>query len=485
MIECGGKMKLIDALRNLKEIKSISKPNLEIKRVKINPLNLQEGDVFVCLKNGEEGRRLISEAKKKNPSVIVSEFETGEKNEIIVKDCRKAFALIAKGLNDNACDKLKIVAITGTNGKTTTTKFLADILKYAGKKVGTIGTLGVKYQSKSVETGFTTPDPEILHGQLFLMAKAGIEYVIMEASAHAIELKKLEGMKFEMSILTNVTQDHLDFFGTMEKYFEAKSKLFVPHFSKNAIICGDDKRCEELAENLEIPSLTYGFSTSNDIVIDKFMQDGKGMSFSCQPFKKEINIKSKIVGQYNAQNLLAAIIASRYLGIDEETIEKAVRLIEPAEGRFNIIPYKNSNIVIDFAHTPDGLEKVLKNARKITKNKLVCVFGCGGNRDSLKRPIMGEIASKLADEIILTSDNPRFEKPEEIIMQIERGVGGKYEKITDRKSAIKKALERCGDSDTIVIAGKGAENYQEIDGVKYPYSDFDVVNEIIKKEKEK
>lgn len=478
-------MKLSKALRNLKEIENVKLEDLEVGSVKINPVNVQKGDIFVCLKNGEEGRKLIEEAKRKNPSVIISEFERSGKNGIVVKDARKAFALIAKGLNDNICDRMKLVAVTGTNGKTTTTKILADILKFAGKKVGTIGTLGSKFESQTIDTGFTTPDPDILHGQLYLMAKKGTKYVVMEASAHAIELRKLEGLKFEASVLTNVTQDHLDFFGSMENYFNAKAKLFTTHYTKNAIICGDDDKCKALTQRLKIPYLTYGFKENNDVAIKNFMQNGYGMSFVCQPLDKEIEIKSEIVGDYNAQNLLAAVVVARYLGVEEDVIQNAVKNISPAEGRFNIIPYKNSNIVIDFAHTPDGLEKILKSARKITKNKLICVFGCGGNRDNLKRPIMGKIASGLADLVILTSDNPRFEKPEEIISQIERGVVGKYQKIVTRSEAIKFALNECKEGDTVVIAGKGAEKYQDIEGVKHPYSDFDVVEKIIGGGKEK
>ena len=480
-------MELGSVLRNLRNIKiSRDFENLQIKSVKINPENVKKGDLFVCLKKDDEGRKKIRLAREKGASFFITEFDTGEKNQLVVKDTRKAFALIAKGLSNNACDKMKLIAVTGTNGKTSIVKILSEILQLAGKKVGTIGTLGSKFEGKSVDTGFTTPDPDILHGQLALMQKAGIEYVVMEASAHAIELKKLEGMKFEFAILTNVTQDHLDFFKDMEKYFEAKSKLFTSHYTKNAIICGDDKYGKRLTKKIEIPYLTYGFDKNNDVQIENFSQNESGMIFDCVPFKDNLHIKSRLVGEYNCQNLLAAILCAKYLGISEKEIASSVQNILPAEGRFNIIPFHGANIVIDYAHTPDGIEKILKNARVITKNKLFCVFGCGGNRDKLKRPIMGRIASQIADKVFLTSDNPRFENPDDILSQIEKGISGDYVKIPKREAAIKLAMHECKKGDTIVIAGKGAEKYQEICGVKYPYSDFDVINEIVKEnEKEK
>lgn len=472
-------MKLEKALSNLKRIKLDDKwRNIQVKNIRSNPMLVKEGDIFICLKKGDEANKIIGEVKEKKPAFYIGEQSFGLENELVVKDARSAYALIAKALNENVCDRMRLIAVTGTNGKTTSTKIIADILKQAGEKVGTIGTLGARFENKVVDTGFTTPDPEDLHALLYLMHCKGIKTVVMEASAHAIELKKLDGMKFYASMITNVTQDHLDFFGDMENYYKAKAKLFDKNMTNLGVVCSADDFTKRLIQKPKCVTFSYGFNGDEDVSGKGLILSGEGVKFQCKAFGKDMKISSKLVGGYNAENLLGSIIVARMCGVKEEEIEEYVKNIEPAEGRFNIINQDGVNIVVDFAHTPDGLEKVLSVAKEITHGRLMCLFGCGGNRDRLKRPIMGGIAEKYADKIFLTSDNPRFENPREIIAEIEKGIkNAEYEVLEIREEAIARALSCCECGDTLVVAGKGGEKYQDIDGIKIPYDDFEVIKQ--------
>ena len=396
---------------------------------------------------------------------------------MVVPDARSAYALVAKALNENVCDKMRLIAVTGTNGKTTSTKIISELLKQAGEQVGTIGTLGAFVGNKVIDTGFTTPDPEDLHSILYLMNSQGIKTVVMEASAHAIELKKLDGMKFDVSMLTNVTQDHLDFFGDMENYYKAKAKLFRKGVSKIGVVCNADQFTKRIIDKPSCVTFSYGFRGGEDVSGKDVDLSSSGLRFDCKLFGKDVKVESKLVGGYNAENVLGSIIVARLCGVKEEQIEQFIKNIEPAEGRFNVIEKDGVNIVVDFAHTPDGLEKVLSVAKGITEGRLMCLFGCGGNRDRLKRPIMGTIAEKYSDKIFLTSDNPRFENPREIIAEIEKGIkNAEYEVHERREDAIARALSCCKKGDTLVVAGKGGEKYQDIDGIKMPYDDFEVIN---------
>ncbi len=454
--------------------------NKQVKGIAIDPRKVKSGSLFVSLKKGEEGKKNIIEAQKNGAVAFVSEEDFGACRQILVKDVRSAYALISKQLFHSASDKLKLVAVTGTNGKTTTTKIISDILRLSGKKVGTIGTLGATVNGKLFETGFTTPDPEILHHILYNMKKSGIEYVVMEASAHALALKKLDGLKFEIAVFTNLTQDHLDFFENMENYFHAKEKLFSPDFSKVGILCQKDEYAKRLFSNQHIPMLSYGDEKA-DCFAKEIKSSVGGSMFKCNLLGEEVNIDSNFVGDYNIDNLLGAMLTAKMLGISNTEIKKAISQITPAEGRFNQLKCGGLSIIVDFAHTPDGLEKVLKTARSITKNNLICVFGCGGNRDRAKRSIMGKITEELCDEVFVTSDNPRFEKPLDIIAEIEEGMKkGNHKTFEKREEAIMEAIKSCKNGDVLVVAGKGGEKYQDIGGIKYPYDDFNVIKECIK-----
>ena len=456
----------------------------DINGIAIDHRKVKEGDLFVAMK-GESfnANRFVDEALRKGAKAIISEEELGLPESIRVPDIRKAYAIASKHFYNDACDKVKIVAVTGTNGKTTVCNTVADILRTNGRKVGVIGTLGAKVEDEIVETGMTTPDPDKLHKIFKQMYECGVEYVVMEASAHAIALEKLEGIKFEVGVLTNITEDHLDFFGDMQSYAQAKLRLFDKNRVKKAVVCEENLFDERLLKNISMPYVSYGIKNKNaDLTAKVIKKDFSGSSFICKFKSKENLFATRLVGLYNIENLLASIAVCKALGLPMEEIKKGACCTLQVEGRFNVIKINGQNIIIDFAHTPDGLEKVLSTTRELSKGKIVVIFGCGGNRDRLKRPIMGEIASFLADEVIITSDNPRFERPMDIIADIEKGIAKDNAiAIEDRKEAIEYALDKYPSGTTIVIAGKGGEKYQDIGGIKIPYNDFDVVSDYFKK----
>lgn len=444
--------------------------------IKIDSKKVCYGDVFVAMKGSRfDGNDFAKEALDKGASYVISEQNLPFENVIVVRDARKAYAEMCKNFFGKACDQLKLIGVTGTNGKTTTCNIIASVLRAGGKNVGVIGTLGARYNSEKVHTSMTTPDPYLLHKLFKEMKDDGVEYVVMEVSAHALALNKLEGVRFEEGILTNITEDHLDFFGDMENYAEAKMSFFQPKFMKLGIVFGEDRYGKLLMYKPKVPTICYGKGRKFDVSGRDIVTNFDGSHFVCDYLGEQIEIDSHLVGEYNVENLLAAIASTRSIGIGKEALQRGIKNLAPVEGRFNIINILGKNIIIDYAHTPDGLEKVLKTARALSDNKLVCIFGCGGNRDRQKRPIMGKIASTLADDVIITSDNPRFEKPEDIIQEIEAGVTKKCVCIPNRQQAIEGAMKKYKDKTTIVIAGKGAENYQEIEGKKYPFSDFEVV----------
>lgn len=468
--------KLFEDVLTQEELQNL--PKRYVSRVVANSIGVEDGDVFVCLKGGRfNGRDYVAEALDRGASYIVCEEDLGLDNQVVVEDARSAFSLLCKNLSEKACEKLKIIGITGTNGKTTTANVLGTVLENMGEKVGVIGTLGVRYNGKTIDTGFTTPDPDILHRIFGDMVKCGVEYVVMEVSAHALALKKLEGVKFDLGILTNITQDHLDFFKTMENYANTKLSFFNSKYCKGGVVCADDRYARRLIDNpnIDIPIMPYGIDNPSDCFALSIKEGIGGCKFLVNCFDEVCNIESNLIGRFNIENLLAVITACSLEGYSLNSVAKSIRNIKPVEGRVNVIKANGVNIIIDYAHTPDGLENLLKTARDLTTGKLITLFGCGGNRDRGKRPIMGKVASDYSDHVILTSDNPRNEEPNEIIHDIARGVSGSYEIVCDRALAIKQGFFKCGEGDTLVIAGKGAEKTQEINGKKIEFSDYDEV----------
>ncbi|MDE7086640.1 MAG: UDP-N-acetylmuramoyl-L-alanyl-D-glutamate--2,6-diaminopimelate ligase, partial [Clostridia bacterium] len=365
---------------------------------------------------------------------------------------------VARTFYGYADKKLKIVAVTGTNGKTTTTYMLKSIFDKNQSKTGIIGTLGIAYGDKFISPELTTPDPLFLHGVFADMVNCGVEYVFMEVSAHALYFDKVSGINFEVGIFTNCTQDHLDFFKDMKTYAEVKCKLFRDKRCKYAVVNSDDPLGVKLIGQTE-NCLSYGLENPADTFAVNVVERLNGSNFVINLSDEIYDIELKMPAMHNVYNALAAATCAKILGVDIDVIADGLNSLEKVDGRLErAAQYNGGEVFVDFAHTPDGLEKSLSALKKLCKGNLYCLFGCGGNRDTEKRPIMGEIAAKYADFVIITSDNPRYEDPYEIISQIEAGVkksGKKYVAVTDREIATEYALNLLSDGEVLLVAGKG------------------------------
>lgn len=455
--------------------------NIEIKNVCFNSKEVKRGYLFVCLKGvNTDGHEYFLEAEKNGAVAIVCEhWLDSDLPQILVENTRKTLALLSANFYGNPAKKLKLIGITGTNGKTTTTMVVRDILIQNNKKVGVIGTLGYFIDKKHYVCDLTTPDPMRLHKIFSIMLEKGVEYVAMEVSAHAIALEKIHGLEFVVGALTNITQDHLDFFKTMDNYIKTKFKFMTSPALKTSLLNADDDSVHFLENDI---SFTYGIVQPSDcFAMDLCLQMGRSR-YILNLFDNVINIDTKLSGVFNVYNVLLGSAIACILGVDTKIIQLAISKMKPVEGRYNVINTNNGSVVIDFAHTPDGLENILKSIRQTSNAKIVTVFGCGGNRDNKKRPIMGAIAEKYSDFCFVTTDNPRFENPDLIAEDILDGMKNKDVVVVenDRKKAIMLALEKLDKNTIVAVCGKGGEKYQDINGVMSPFNDVTIVKDCLK-----
>ena len=451
----------------------------EISSISFSSKNVKKNSLFVCLKGENfDGHNFVEEAIKQGASAILTERKLDFAiPQIVCKNSRKGFAEICARFYGEPQKKLKLIGITGTNGKTTTSHIIKKILETAGKKVGLIGTQGSRIGNRKIRTNLTTPDPDELFLTLKKMADKNVEYVVMEVSAHALALNKIYGLCFEIGILTNITEDHLDFFKNMQAYEDAKISFFNSNFIKSAVVNIDDEKIRKNLNKINVPIVTYGLKNPSDVFALDIVKSLDGTSFVVNYFDNVISLQTCLVGEFNVYNILAGICACALLGVyGNPTIQAFKKIVLPL-GRFNVFNLKDDLcVVIDYAHTPDGMKNVLKTIKEVDNRKLICVFGCGGNREQQKRAIMGEIAENFADFVVLTNDNPRFEVPEKIIADIESGMKKtNHICIADRKEATKYALKISGGEAIIALLGKGDETMQEINGEKYPYNDFEEI----------
>lgn len=459
-------------------------PNLEITGLKTHSAECVPGDLFFAVRGERlDGNLYAEEAVKNGAVMVISEFDLPNLPCGRVADVRLAMSKMAAKFYGEAHKSLKMIAVVGTNGKTTTAHMLSEILNHAGKPTALIGTLGVRFHDYREQATLTTPDPLELHRILRDLKEKGAEYVVMEVSAHAIHFQKVAPIRFDLGIFTNFSQDHLDFFYDMERYGRVKQSFFRSEQVRFSLLNADDALGQKILRENLIFSATYGIKNPCDVfAVDADYRQGTRAIINCYDEIFEIN--SKFTGEFNLYNTLAAIGASRALSVSQGDIVSAFESMNPPEGRFYLMNSEgrsNKRVLIDFAHTPDGLENLLKAARKITEGKVIAVFGCGGNRDATKRSVMGRIAGEWADFVILTSDNNRDEEPEAIMSEIEKGLRPmteKYLKIADREHAIYYAVNLAGKDDLVVLAGKGAETYMEEKGIKRPYSDKQVVLDV-------
>ena len=457
--------------------------NKEITNLSCDSRKVKENGLFFCL-NGTNynGETYANEAIKNGAVAIVSENKLNlDKNitQIIVPSARSAMSEMASHYyGDPGLDMLKI-AVTGTNGKTTTTYLLNEVLTKAGYKVGVIGTNGTFCGKTKINSQLTTPDPIELFAVIKQLKDLGCDCLCYEASAHAIALNKLDGLESDISLLTNISQDHLDYFKTMFNYASAKAKLFNKKLSKTAIINTKTPLAKLIYDETKIPKISIGESDDNDLVLKNVNHYPNHQEFMVD-FKDEVKFyKLNMVGKFNAENALGVIAVAEVLGIDRNLVYNALKTISPVPGRFNFYEKNGVKVIVDFAHTPEAMANALTACREIVLDggKLFCVFGCGGNRDAGKRPLMGKTAAKFSDHTIITSDNPRYESPKKIIDNIICGLGEytNYSVEEDRAKAITKALEMAKPGDVVAVLGKGCENYIDQNGIKTPYSDQEVI----------
>lgn len=408
--------------------------------------------------------------------------------QVQVGNVRAAMSLMAAEFFGHPDREMKLLGVTGTKGKTTTSYLIKAIMEEAGCKVGLIGTTGNMIGGEYVKSEFTTPEPIDFFKTLRMMRDAGVTVVSMEVSAHAIEMGRLAGVHFEVGCYTNLSQDHLDLFGTMEKYFACKKSFFRPEWLSNAAINVDDDTSAEILRDIEVPHSTYGICNNADIFARDIEITEDGVSFKMKLIDvEEMPVRLQLTGMFNVYNALAATAVGLIMGVKPHTITAALEKVKSVPGRAEMLdtrtPYK---VILDYSHSPDALENILLAVKEFARGRVISLFGCGGDRDHLKRPMMGEISGRLADFSILTSDNPRTEDPMEILAAIEEGIkptGGQYTVIENRREAIRYALQMAKDGDIIILAGKGHETYQEIMGVKRPFDEKVVVRELLEEMK--
>ena len=480
-------MKLSKIIEEIEVVEIIGKTDIEISEIVIDSKLVVKNSLFVCLSGQKfDGHDYVGQAERYGAKAVVVEKKIQTNlTQIIVKNCRKVLPLLCSAFYERCDKKLKLIGVTGTNGKTTTSHLIYQTLKYSGKKCGVIGTIGIYYNDKFIEANLTTPDPPELFKILYDMYNDGIEIVVMEVSAHAIFLEKVYGMNFKIGVFTNLSLDHLDFFDNIEKYKESKLKFFKNNFCEFIVTNSDDETGREII-SLNNKTISYGLDNPADVFAIDLATDKSGTQFIINLFDYVYQLKINLIGEYNVYNALASSACGIILGIKPQKIMSALEKVKPISGRLEKIYDEKFTVYVDYAHTPDGLEKSLIILKDITNRNLICVFGCGGNRDKSKREIMGNISGKYSDFTIITSDNPRYEEPMEIITEIEKGViksGGNYLIIQDRFEAIEYALSHAKKGDVILIAGKGCEKYQEVFGIKKLFNDKDTVMEIIYGEK--
>ncbi len=461
--------------------RTVGSGNPNISSLACDTSQVQPDCLFFCLKGKRfDGHDFFRKAIGDGAAAIVCEhpLET-QALQIVVDDVRSVMSVAAKNFYDCCSDKMKIISIVGTNGKTSTSYVLDAILTKYGYKTAVIGTNGVFFCGQRHPSSLTTPDPIELHCLLRQMYLNKVDVVIMEVSAHAIALKKMLGICSDVAIFTNFTQDHLDFFGTMDNYRNAKKSFFTERYVKNAVVNLDDDLGREIAA--VVPSATYAVYADADVTAGDVQIGKEHSTYRLTLFDGSAIVHTHLAGLFNVYNTLAAATCAAVMGVDPDTIVNAIAEITSVSGRNEtLVRSDGARIVVDFAHTPDGLQNILSFLRRTTEGKLLVVFGCGGNRDKFKRPLMAQKVSQYADFAILTNDNPRFEDPKAIARDVSEALTCKYKVILNRSQATEYALSIATGNDTVAILGKGAEEYQEIRGKKFPYSDLEVVRGLLR-----
>lgn len=465
----------------------------------IDSRKVQPGDLFLCLPGHTvDGHDYAQRAAEQGASALVVErwLEDVSLPQLKVKDSRLAMAVLGNVFFQTPSSQLKVIGVTGTNGKTTTTYLIERILQEQGKNTGLIGTIERRYNGQTFPMSGTTPESLDLQRYLHEMVQAQTQYCAIEVSSHALEQGRVKGTNFRTAVFTNLTQDHLDYHKTMDEYRAVKGLFFSrlgntyaadPESRSYAVLNVDDEASAYYAKQTAAEIFTYGVDNKADVSASNIAVTSKGTFFHVDSPYGSTDISLRMVGKFNVYNALAAIAATLLEGIALEDIKASLESIPGVEGRVEAVEEgQDFAVIVDYAHSPDGLENVLKTVNEFAKGRVICVFGCGGDRDRTKRPIMGRIAAQYADHVIVTSDNPRTEDPELILKDIKVGLeeenvsSEQYELIIDRREAIQKAIEMASHEDVVLIAGKGHETYQLIGTAVHDFDDRVVAKEAIR-----
>ncbi len=481
-------MLLSEAVKGLDIISVKGNLDIEITDIQYDSRKVSEGTLFVCVKGFvSDGHKYINSAIEKGAKAFLVEEDiyVDGCTFVRVKNTRKDMANAADNFYDHPSTKFDVIGVTGTNGKTSITTFLNEILTRAQKRVGLIGTIKIFDGVKEVTSSSTTPESVDLQHQFYNMLNNGCDYCAMEVSSHSLALNRVDETRIKLGIFTNLTPDHLDFHKDLEDYRKAKEKLFFMTTGANIINIDDEggKKIYESIKNLDTPCYTYGIDNKADFMAKDIKSDSDGVSYRLITPTYEEVIFVPVPGMFTVYNTLAVIAACYNLGIDKSIYKEGLRITNGVSGRFETVPNdRGMSVIVDYAHTPDALENVLKTSKEFAKGRVISVFGCGGDRDSEKRPLMGQIGQKYSDICFLTSDNPRTEDPHAIIDDVLKGIDkniDNYNVVVDRKEAIEKAISLGKEGDVVIITGKGHEDYQVIGTTKHHFDDKEVAREFL------
>ncbi|SDJ03639.1 UDP-N-acetylmuramoyl-L-alanyl-D-glutamate--2,6-diaminopimelate ligase [Salimicrobium halophilum] len=481
-------MNLDQLLTSVPFYKRFGDQETNITGITMDSRQVKPGDLFMSIRGFEtDGHRYIPSAIRNGAAAIVAEeFVEVDVPLIVVSDTKRVMAQLASYYYDNPTRDMHLIGVTGTNGKTTITYLLDEIFTENRSSTGVIGTIQTKINEQSYDVANTTPDSVTLHDFFHTMKEEGVDAAMMEVSSHALDQGRVYGLDFNIAVFTNLSQDHLDYHKDMDDYLRAKSLLFSQlgnHYEqgreKYAVVNTDDPAGEMLIRSTAQPVLTYGLE-HGDIHVRNIVSNETGVSFTMVTPVGTVDISSGLMGEFSIYNMLAAAGAAIASGISLEVIARAFQKTKGVPGRLEpVLAGQNYGIVVDYAHTPDSLKNVLSTLRKVCEGEVRVVVGCGGDRDREKRPQMADIAMEMADDVYFTSDNPRSEDPEQILDDMTLHLSGGFQRITDRKQAIARAVSSCQEKDVLLIAGKGHETYQEIDGVKTDFDDRKVAKEAV------
>jgi UDP-N-acetylmuramoyl-L-alanyl-D-glutamate--2,6-diaminopimelate ligase len=490
-------MKLSRLINDVPVVQVFGPHDVEVSGITTDSRNVQDRTLFIAtVGEHADSHRFVQSAIEQGASCVVvqrRQFEAGLADVlspayaahnatavVVVEDTRIACAIISDRYYGSPSKKMKLVGITGTNGKTTTAFLVKSILEEAGEQVGLIGTIEYQIGRQVIPASFTTPPPDVLHKLFADMFAAGCTSVVMEVSSHALALNRVYGVSFDVTLFTNLTQDHLDFHKTPEAYRDAKALLFSGHTKKFGILNADDPAWKYFGDILGRKKRTFGMEKKATFHMKDVIISDKETMLLVENHDATVRLSSKLLGRFNASNLAGAYAVGKMLGIESDVIVHGLKKVRSIRGRLERIRSQDRvTAIVDYAHTPDALTKAIETIREFKKptNRLITVFGCGGDRDQGKRPLMGRIVSSMSDITIVTSDNPRSEKPEKIINEILKGVvkTGNVIVKPDRKAAIHHALKMARPGDLVLIAGKGHENYQLVEGKSKHFDDGEVI----------